>query len=129
MSDQGAGEFGCASCWPAGADAAWEARQSLGREAELTDEPHFHTMLLVCGACGQRFLSVLIETVDWANGDDPQHWSLLPLTAHEAAELRGGGTAGETTGGHPQRGTTGQEKQRDHHGGEDPLAAIHPHLP
>lgn len=90
MSDGGTGGFGCASCWPADADAAWEARQSLGREAELVDEPHFHMMLLVCGACGQRFLSVLIETVDWVNGDDPQHWSLLPLTAHAATELRGG---------------------------------------
>lgn len=85
-----AGEFGCARCWPADADAAWEARDTLRRETELTDEPHFHVMLLACGACGQRFLSVFIETVDWANGEDPQHWSLLPLTAHEAAELRGG---------------------------------------
>ncbi|HSU13034.1 hypothetical protein [Longimicrobium sp.] len=85
-----AGGYGCVRCWPADADAAWEARQALRREAEMADEPHFHVMVLACGACGQRFLSVFIETVDWGNGDDPQHWSLLPLTAHEAAKLRGG---------------------------------------
>ena len=90
MRRRAAGGFGCARCWPADADAAWEARESLRRETELIDEPHFHMMLLACGACGQRFLSVFVETVDWGNGDDPQHWSLLPLTAHEAAELRGG---------------------------------------
>jgi hypothetical protein len=90
MRGRTAGGFGCAHCWPADADAAWEVRESLRRETELMDDPHFHVMLLVCGACGQRFLSVFIETVDWANGDDPQHWSLLPLSAHEAAELRGG---------------------------------------
>jgi hypothetical protein len=90
MGHPPAGRFGCARCWPPSADAAWDARRSLAREAELADEPHFHVMLLACGACGQRFVSVMIETVDWTHGDDAQHWSLLPLTAGEAAELRPG---------------------------------------
>jgi hypothetical protein len=88
MTQDGVTEaFGCACCWPAEADAAWDARRSLDREAELVDEPHFHMMILACGACGQRFLSVMTETIDWAGGEDPQHWSLLPLTAYEAAKL------------------------------------------
>jgi hypothetical protein len=89
MDRDTAGRFGCARCWPASADSAWDARQSLHREAELVDESHFHVMLLSCGACRQRFISVFIETVDWANGDDAQHWSLLPLAADEAGQLGG----------------------------------------
>ena len=95
MISRAAEGFGCARCWPAEADAAWGARQSLGRETELTDESHYHVMILTCGVCGKRFLSVMIETVDWANGDDSQHWSLLPLTAYEAAKLRLGSSDSE----------------------------------
>ena len=90
MAEETAGGFGCAQCWPADPGAAWHVRQALRREAELTDEPHYHVMLLACGVCGQWFISVMIETVDWAGGDDSQHWSLLPLTAYEAAKLRHG---------------------------------------
>ena len=80
-------EFGCVRCWPADAEAAWEARRALARSAELIEESHFHVMLLACPACDQRYVSVFTETIDWADGDDPQHWSLLPVTAAEAAEL------------------------------------------
>ena len=88
MAERTASEqFGCEHCWPARADAAWKARGGLRRVEELIDESHFHVMILACGHCGQRFVSVFTETIDWADGDDPQYWQLLPITEAEAAGL------------------------------------------
>ena len=30
---------------------------------------------------------VFAETVDWVDSEDPQYWSVLPITAAEAADL------------------------------------------
>ena len=88
MSDQRpVEEFGCEQCWPPDADAAWKARGALTHVAELVDESHFHVMVLACPLCSQRFLSVFTETIDWVDGDDPQCWTLLPITGPEATEL------------------------------------------
>jgi len=32
-------------------------------------------------------VSVFTETIDWQDGDDPQYWTLLPITEDEAANL------------------------------------------
>lgn len=80
-------DFGCEHCWPAGADAAWEARSSLSHLQELIDESHFHVMILACPQCNQRFVSVFTETIDWTDGDDPQYWKLLPITDPEFCSL------------------------------------------
>jgi len=80
-------DFGCRRCWPPAADAAWEARGALTHRVDLIDESHFHVMLLACPECAQRFVSVFTETVDWADGDDPQYWTLLPITEAEADDL------------------------------------------
>ena len=80
-------DFGCERCWPPIADAAWEARSTLTHVAELIDESHFHVMILACPRCAQRFVSVFTETVDWVDGDDPQYWTLMPITEAEAADL------------------------------------------
>jgi hypothetical protein len=79
--------FGCERCWPATADAAWEARAALDVEHELIDESHFHVTIRACRSCSQRFVSIFTEMVDWVDGDDPQYWTLLPVTAAEAAKL------------------------------------------
>jgi hypothetical protein len=79
--------FGCERCWPSGADAAWEARDGLNRGQELIEESHFHVMILGCARCNQRFVSVFTEVIDWEDGDDPQYWTLLPITETEAADL------------------------------------------
>ena len=50
-------------------------------------------MILSCGRCRQRFVSAFAETVDWADGEDPQYWSLLPLIDAEATGLIGRGNA------------------------------------
>lgn len=66
----------------------------MGHVAELIDESHFHVMALVCRACGQRFVSVFTEQIDWADGDDPQYWQLLPITKEESDRLCEGGEPG-----------------------------------
>ncbi|MDX6770236.1 MAG: hypothetical protein SF051_11945 [Elusimicrobiota bacterium] len=78
---------GCAACWPDSPEAAWESRRALAPAAELVDESHYGVRLLGCPACGQRFLSVFTERVDWADGEDPQHWALMPVTLEEAVSL------------------------------------------
>src|SRR5688500_15997153 len=88
MNGQGPQDnFGCTRCWPASADDAWAARKTTPCEAELIDESHLHVMILACPACEQRFASVFTETVDWVDGEDPQYWVVLPITAAEAADL------------------------------------------
>jgi hypothetical protein len=62
-------------------------------EFEPIDESHFHVMVLRCAGCEQRFVSVFTETIDWEDGEDPQHWTLLPVTREEAARLARSGAA------------------------------------
>lgn len=78
---------GCPSCWPADAAAAWEARRSFAVVNELIDESHFRVTLRACPACGQHFMSVFVEDIDWADGDDPQYWSVMPLRMEESVRL------------------------------------------
>jgi hypothetical protein len=85
--EQARADFGCEHCWPANPDAAWEARRALAHEVDLVDESHFHVMILACGRCTQHFVSIFTETIDWADGEDPQYWTLLPITDAEATEL------------------------------------------
>ena len=76
---------GCEQCLPSSAEAAWKDRRI--RTAELIDESHYHVMILACPECGQRFLWVFTEMIDWVNGDDAQYWTVLPITESEAVEL------------------------------------------
>ena len=82
---------GCGECWPVDATSAWRARGGLTCELEPIDESHLHVMVLACPRCGQRFVSVFTETIDWVGGHDAQHWTLLPLTPDEVAQLAGAG--------------------------------------
>jgi hypothetical protein len=98
-----ASTFGCERCWPAAPESAWEARRALTKDLDLVDESHFHVAIGSCGRvtrrfgdCGQRFISVFTETIDWVDGDDPQDWTQLPLTADEAGALRRAGDALES---------------------------------
>ena len=80
-------EFGCDLCWPADAHAAWVARDRLTRLKELIDESHFIVAILACPRCAQRYISVFTEMIDWEDGNDPQYWTLLPITEAEAEGL------------------------------------------
>jgi hypothetical protein len=55
--------------------------------ADLIDESHFSVRIQACPTCGQRFLSVFTETIDWQDGDDDQYWSVLPITMAEGQAL------------------------------------------
>jgi hypothetical protein len=80
-------EFGCDLCWPADARAAWGARDGLSRLKELIDESHFIVTILACPRCAQRYVSIFTEMIDWEAGNDPQYWTLLPITEGEAEGL------------------------------------------
>ena len=87
--------IGCDQCFPPSAEAAWEARNRLRLVSDLVDDFHYHVMVLACAGCGQRFVSVFTETVDWQDGDDPQYWQLLPIDAAECEALVASGGAVE----------------------------------
>lgn len=93
MNDSSINVLGCEHCWPSAADAAWNARDGLRLTAELIDESHYHVMIRACPQCGQRFLSVFTERIDWTDGDDAQHWTVVPITKREAAKLTRRGSA------------------------------------
>jgi len=88
MSEELSGKtFGCEKCWPFSAEAADEAWRTLIPVVELIDESHFHVMIRECSGCSQKFISIFTEMIDWSEGDDPQYWTLMPITEDEAADL------------------------------------------
>ena len=80
-------DYGCERCWPHDAAAAWEARQGLAQMSELVHESHYRVQILSCPSCGQNFLSVFTEWVDWAGGEDPIYWTVVPVDTGEVAAL------------------------------------------
>ncbi len=58
----------------------------------MVDEPHRIASVLHCRVCEQLFVSVFSETVDWEEGQDPQQWTLMPISADEARHLVGRGS-------------------------------------
>lgn len=79
--------FGCIACWPSSAESAWEALKSMKIDVELVDESHFMIKIRSCTKCAQQYLSVFTETIDWVAGEDPQHWTVIPLTPEEAQDF------------------------------------------
>ena len=62
-------------------------RAGLKHLARLIDESHLGVSIYSCAACGQEFIAIFAERVDWANGEDPQCSTLMPLTPAEAARM------------------------------------------
>lgn len=77
--------FGCLRCCGDVAAVAWEASRAH-REGSVVQESHFGVHVARC-ACGQRFVEVYMERVDWRDGDDDQTWALFPVFDDEAARL------------------------------------------
>ena len=80
-------DFGCSRCWPDAPEAAWDARRQYDRAAILIDESHFIVAVLRCTACDQHFVSIFTESIDWNGGNDPQYWTVMPLTKEEVGRL------------------------------------------
>ena len=57
-------------------------------ETELLDDTHFRICLRTCQSCGQVFLYVMTETIDWVDGEDPVQRVYFPVTPAQAAEIR-----------------------------------------
>jgi hypothetical protein len=68
--------------------AAKEAIRTARQVARLVDDSHFGVSIRRCGECGQHFLTLFCERVDWADGDDPQTWVAVPVSKDEAAKLQ-----------------------------------------
>ncbi|HKB19588.1 MAG TPA: hypothetical protein VKC65_01155 [Gaiellaceae bacterium] len=80
--------FGCRHCYGENAERAWAYYEDgLAVERELVGEPHFIVQLRRCAECGQQFVWVFTEAVDWEGGEDAQQRSVVPLTEDEAETL------------------------------------------
>lgn len=77
--------FGCSQCYGRDAASAWTAARATRLRA-LLDESHFIIQLFAC-SCGQRFVSVFTERIDWQDGEDEQTWVVVPVTDAESAHL------------------------------------------
>ena len=75
-------------CLADDAVAAKHAIQQAGNKVELVDESHFMAALRQCSRCGQHFLTLFCERIDWTDGDDPQAWLAVPITPEEVQRLR-----------------------------------------
>jgi hypothetical protein len=85
--------FGCDACWPDDPASAKEAQQDHEWLARPCDESHFSVTILACKRCGQRFVRIFYELIDWQGGDDSQAWFTLPITRAEADQLIAQGEA------------------------------------
>ena len=66
-----------------------------GTSPQLVDESHFGVSIRQCVRCGQHFLTLFCERVDWADGDDPQTWAAVPVAEGEAAKLQAADVAAD----------------------------------
>jgi hypothetical protein len=82
-------DFGCERCY--GDDAATASAHyragGLETQRRIVDDPHFIVSLRRCVACGQAFVSIFTEFVDWSGGDDAQYSDIVPVTSEEAATV------------------------------------------
>lgn len=85
--------FGCVSCRPESPEAAWEAKRAFVRGEDLVDESHEMIYMQSCGACQQLYVVIAEEFVDWADSDDSQFWTVIPVSADEAQSLRAQGAS------------------------------------
>ncbi|MEM1262649.1 MAG: hypothetical protein AAGH76_09645 [Pseudomonadota bacterium] len=78
---------GCSVCWSTDAVSAWSQIKSVPIETYLIAESHFIVSLRRCASCGQWYLQVTTETIDWDNGDDPVFRTIVPLSEMEQRRL------------------------------------------
>jgi hypothetical protein len=81
------GEFGCDRCFGGDAELLWRAHP-WHEVSELVDDSHFRVTIVACPDCRQQYIKLFTEFVAWTgDGDDAQHWDIMPLSDAEASEL------------------------------------------
>lgn len=86
-------EFGCCHCYHASAQDMWARWPSFREIARLLDDSHDIVRLVACPACGQRYVAVTTEFVDWDDGEDPIYRSIVPVTPGESDHLASQGAS------------------------------------
>lgn len=76
----------CAQCCADDAARAWKA-MLCEHVQSLVEESHFGVQLTAC-RCGQHFVKVFTERIDWQHGDDDQDWLVFAVEPDEVARLR-----------------------------------------
>lgn len=80
--------WGCAKCWEGEAESAVAKMNSLPHAGDLlVDDLHLIIGTRSCANCGQLFVTVFTETIDWVDGEDPQHRSYMPVSGSELAQV------------------------------------------
>jgi hypothetical protein len=68
-------------------EAAWDAHRGLEHARSFVEESHFGVSIRACRDCGQRYLHVFSERIDFAGGNDPQAWKVMAVAPDEEAAL------------------------------------------
>jgi hypothetical protein len=85
-------QFGCPQCYGDDAESAAAFHAGgLKTEQVLLDDSHFIVSLRRCVRCGQAFVSIFTEFVDWSGGEDAQYRDVIPVTPAEAETVRAQG--------------------------------------
>jgi hypothetical protein len=78
----------CPHCSPADPAAAFTSLRELPMAERLVDESHFDLSVRRCPRCGQAWVAIFTELLDWRDGDDSQAWLCLHITDGELRQLR-----------------------------------------
>src|SRR5206468_1624651 len=83
-------DFGCERCYGEDPHAVFEYRRNGGfrRVKKVYFDHHFDVALSRCGACGQVFVDIFDEIVDWEGGDDAMDVWLVPVAPAEVQAIR-----------------------------------------
>ncbi len=80
--------FGCALCYGQDAQATWRFYgERLHCAHRLVDDSHFDVSICRCPECGQHYVWIFTEFIDWEDGEDPQYRDVLPVTPAEVRTL------------------------------------------
>ena len=80
-------QFGCPLCYGEDADIVSANHHTVRVTDTVIDDSHFIVSLRRCPECGQRFLRIFTEFVDWQGGDDAQYTDVVPVTEDEAKRI------------------------------------------
>ena len=77
--------FGCRRCYGEDPRVAWAYyEEGLAVERELMGDSHFLVQLRRCADCGQQFVWIFGEALDWEGGNDAQRREIVPVSGTEA---------------------------------------------